>query len=59
MNTTDDKQEEEWPEEDNVVFVPDEVYRDFHSALDRMEQAHEELRKITKKIPQKGATDEP
>ncbi len=51
MNTTDDKQEEEWPEEDNVVFVPDEVYRDFHSALDRMEQAREELRKIAERIP--------
>ncbi len=49
MDMTDDKQKEELPEEDKIVFVPDEIYRNLHSALHQMEMAREELVKITER----------
>jgi hypothetical protein len=36
----------EWPDDDRAVFVPDELYHSFYRALDNMEQAYGELRKI-------------
>ncbi len=36
---------DEWPPEDEVIFVPDETYKSVYRALDHMEQARKELRK--------------
>ncbi len=43
METIDKK--DEWPPEDEVIFVPDETYKSVYRALDHMEQARKELRK--------------
>ncbi len=43
METIDKK--DEWPPDDEVIFVPDETYKSVYRALDHMEKAREELRK--------------
>jgi hypothetical protein len=35
----------EWPDDD-VIYVPDEIYYGIHRALCKMEQAQAELRKM-------------
>ena len=36
---------DEWPPDDEVIYVSDEIYRSVYRALDHMEKAREELRK--------------
>ncbi len=35
----------EWPPDDEVIYVPDETYKSIYRALDHMEQARKELSK--------------
>jgi hypothetical protein len=34
-----------WPDEDRMIYVPDELFHRVHRVLDQMEQVNEELRK--------------
>ncbi len=54
---------DEWPPDDEVIFVPDETYRSVYRALDHMEKAREELRKAAEgkkpEICRQPKTEEP
>ena len=42
---------DEWPPEDEVIYVSDETYKSVYRALDHMEKAREELRKAAEAKP--------
>jgi hypothetical protein len=49
----DNDKKDLWPDEDHVIYVPDELYHSFHAALNKMDEAQEELRKIRAELEEK------
>jgi hypothetical protein len=45
-----DKKEGEWPDEDKVIFIPDEYIRDIESTLDKLETARQEFRRVLERV---------
>jgi len=43
----------QWPEYEKVVFVPDDIYRAFHSNFSIMEEARQKFYKVSETINQK------
>jgi hypothetical protein len=51
----EDKQQ---PDDDNVIFLPDEYVRSLERAVQKMEQAQEEFRKVAESIKPAESTEQ-
>jgi hypothetical protein len=45
-----DKKECEWPDEDQVIYVPDKYVRDIENSLEKMETARKEFYKVAESV---------
>jgi hypothetical protein len=41
-----DKKEKEWPDDDKVIYIPDEYIRDIENSLNKLETARQEFLKV-------------
>jgi hypothetical protein len=48
--TNTDKKESEWPNEDRVIYIPDEYIRDIENSLDKMKQARQEFGRVKEEL---------
>jgi hypothetical protein len=46
MDDKEKDRKDEWPDDDKLIFIPDEEYHSFMQSFFKMEQAQQELQKI-------------
>ena len=46
MDEKDNDRKDEWPDDDQLIYIPDELYHSYMQSLRKMELAQKELHKL-------------